>query len=137
MPPDSRVTSKELDRVLRQMESNTNTLSKTIEKNTLATETIGKKIVLLEAKVNDAKEEIGKLDDLIRGDNIQSGLKTKTELMESNLTTLQKRISSIDNIAIVGKEQVSKRKTALSVAIISGSFAGLVAFAKIIVGFFL
>lgn len=137
MPPSEKITSTELDRVLKHIERHTDTLSKMIEKNTSTTETIGRQVTLLESKVNDAREDIGKLDGFIRGDNNQQGLKAKTEVIESNLKGLQRRISSIDQRAVESKQQNSKRKTALHVAIISGSFAGFVAFAKIIVGLFL
>lgn len=137
MPPDTKVTSAELDRVLKHIERHTDTLSNMIEKNNSTTETIGKQVTLLEAQVTEAREDINKLDVFVRGDNTQTGLRTKTELLESDLKGLKKRVSNIDKNAITDKTENSKKKTAYQVAIVSGSFAGFIALIKIVVGFVL
>jgi chromosome segregation ATPase len=135
MPPNDKVTNEQLDRVLKHMERHTDTLSTMLAKNNDATEQIGKQVTLMEAQLNDAREYIASLDCLIRG-NGQMGLKTKTELLDKRTETLEKRISSIGSLAKEDKQENNKRKTAIHVAVITGSIGGLIACIKIIVGLF-
>jgi len=137
MPPeDDKVSTAELDRVLKYMEKHTDTLTDMIQKNTSTTEEIGKQVALLDSQMKETRQDIGRLDGLIRG-NGQMGLKTKTELLEAELKGLGKRVSSVDEKILLSKVEKTKKRTAIEVAIISGSLAGLVALGKIIIGLLL
>lgn len=116
-----RINNTKIDDLRKDMDEKTEDLNKSIAK-------IFTRAAELDVHANQTREDINKVEHMLQG-NGAPGLKTQVQLLERDLEILKEDADKRDQIEIEDK----KSSTAVKIALIGASSAGVAAFVKIIV----
>lgn len=116
-----RINNAKIDDLRKDMDEKTDDLSKGIAK-------VFTRAAELDVHVNQTREDVVKVEHMLQG-NGAPGLKTQIQLLEKDLAILKEESDKRDQVEIEDK----KSSTAVKIALIGASSAGVAAFVKIIV----
>lgn len=122
MPGDA-VTNAQLDRVIAQLEKNTNAIMHLIDRNADDTKDLIKTTVELKAQLTEARADLHKLEELVRGTG-NNGLSAEVTELKADVANLKKHLQAHERGEAFSPSS-KYEKYGMYAAVSSGAIGGL------------